>query len=130
MPRVIHFEIHAENPQRAIAFYSGLFGWQFQKWGEMDYWAVTTGPAGTPGIDGGLLPRRGENPSMGGDHSIVSYVCTVDVPKVDDSVAQLGTLGGVVVVPKMAIPGVGWLAYAKDPEGNIFGMMENDPKAA
>jgi hypothetical protein len=129
MLRVIHFEIHAGNPQRAIGFYSALFGWQFQKWGDQDYWIVITGAEGTPGINGGLLPRRGENPAMAGEHPVISYVCTVDVPKLDDAIAQANTLGGMLVVPKMAIPTVGWLAYEKDPEGNLFGMMENDPNA-
>lgn len=62
MPRPVHFEIHAENPQRAIDFYTKLFGWQFSQWGGESYWLVKTGEQGTPGIDGGLLPRRGPRP--------------------------------------------------------------------
>ena len=45
------------------------------------------------------------------------------------SLAKATSLGAVIAVPKMPIPGVGWLAYAKDPEGNIFGMMQPDPAA-
>jgi len=61
MPRVIHFEIHAGNPERAIKFYGEVLGWQFNKWdGPMPYWLVTTGPGGLPGINGGLIQRRGE----------------------------------------------------------------------
>lgn len=61
MPRVIHFEIHAGEPARAISFYEKVFGWTFQKWeGPMEYWLVITGPDDQPGINGGLLPRRGE----------------------------------------------------------------------
>ncbi len=59
MPRPIHFEIHAGNPQRAIDFYTTLFGWKFTQWGTEPYWLITTGDASEPGIDGGLLPRRG-----------------------------------------------------------------------
>jgi predicted enzyme related to lactoylglutathione lyase len=60
MPRPIHFEIHADNPSRAIKFYETLFGWQFTKWeGPMEYWLITTGSGGTPGIDGGLVKRMG-----------------------------------------------------------------------
>jgi len=59
MPRPIHFEIPAENPERAINFYSTVFGWKFDKWaGPADYWLITTGDSGEPGINGGLLPRR------------------------------------------------------------------------
>jgi predicted enzyme related to lactoylglutathione lyase len=51
------------------------------------------------------------------------------VASVDDSVERATALGGSNVVPKKGIPGVGWLAYSKDTEGNIFGMMQNDPSA-
>jgi predicted enzyme related to lactoylglutathione lyase len=126
MPRVVHFEVHAGNPDRAIEFYSKLFGWQFTKWtGPEDYWLISTGDPSTPGIDGGLLPRRGEIDGQ----AIVAFVCTVDVPDVEATVASINRLGGTVVVSTMAIPHVGWLAYAKDPEGNIFGVMEADPDA-
>src|SRR5271154_5487358 len=72
MPRPIHFEIHAENPQRAIKFYTDLFGWTFSKWnGPQDYWLIKTGEPGTPGIDGGLLPRRGAGDA--GDQRVCLY---------------------------------------------------------
>ena len=126
MPRVVHFEIHAEQPERAVQFYTALFGWTFAKWaGAQDYWLIKTGDSG-PGIDGGLVPRRG--PIDG--QAIVAYVCTVDVPSVDDYVARIVAHGGSIALPKMAIPGVGWLAYGKDTEGNIFGVMQTDPAAA
>src|SRR5213078_3335736 len=60
MARVIHFEIHAENPDRAVKFYKDLFGWEFTKWdGPQPYWLIKTGPDGQPGINGGMVPRRG-----------------------------------------------------------------------
>lgn len=128
MPRVIHFEIQADNPDRAIAFYSTLLGWEFKKWeGPMPYWLITTGPASTPGIDGGLLPRRGDPPVPG--QSVNAFVCTVDIENLDDLLARVPAAGGQVVVPKMPIPGVGWLAYVTDTEGNILGAMQNDPAA-
>ena len=127
MARVIHFEIHAEDPERGIAFYQRLLGWSFTRWeGPFDYWLVTTGPDSEPGINGGLLRRMG---AIDGQ-AVIAYVCTVDVPSVDDAVAKAVELGGVVALEKMPIPGVGWLAYVKDTEGNIFGMMQNDPAAA
>jgi hypothetical protein len=128
MSRVIHFEIHAENPERAIQFYSGLFQWKFQKWdGPMQYWMVFTGPKDQPGIDGGLMRRMGPSPVDG--QPVNAYVCTSDVANLEESIATVTRLGGTIALPKMPIPGIGWLAYAKDTEGNIFGMMQNDPNA-
>lgn len=126
MNRVVHFEIHAAEPERAVKFYSALFGWQFTKWGgPMDYWVIKTGEG--VGIDGGLILRRGPAPAEG--QAVNAYVCTVEVANVDDSTTKALAAGGTLALPKMPIPGVGWLAYAKDPEGNIFGMMQNDPAA-
>jgi predicted enzyme related to lactoylglutathione lyase len=123
MPRVVHFEIHAENPERAIRFYQGLLDWKFKKWdGPHDYWLISTGPPQQPGIDGGLIRRRG---AIDGE-AVIAYVCTVDVPSVDEYTKRATEAGGQVVVPKMPIPGVGWLVYCKDTEGNIFGMMQMD----
>jgi predicted enzyme related to lactoylglutathione lyase len=123
MPRVVHFEIHAENPERAVQFYQGLLGWNFKKWdGPQDYWLISTGPPQQPGIDGGLIRRRG---AIDGE-AVIAYVCTVDVPSVDEYSKRATEAGGQVVVPKMPIPGVGWLVYCKDTEGNIFGMMQMD----
>lgn len=127
MPRVIHFEIHAAEPQQAIDFYSNLFGWEFAKWdGPIDYWTIKTGEPGTPGINGGMVRRQG---TIDGT-AVIAYVCTVDVASVDTMVQKISLLGGLVVLPKMAIPGIGWLAYGKDPQGNIFGIMQRDPGAA
>jgi predicted enzyme related to lactoylglutathione lyase len=121
MPRVVHFEIPADSPERAIAFYSRVFGWEFQKWdGPMPYWMVKTGE-GEPGINGGLMPRQAPGSST---------VNTITVDSVDTSVASIQKAGGTLVVPKMAIPGVGWLAYCNDPEGNTFGIMQEDSAAA
>ena len=126
MPRVVHFEIHTGDPERAIKFYNSLFDWTFQKWeGPMEYWMVMTGPAEQPGINGGMLRRQGEIDGQ----AVIAYVCTVDVADIDASTNTAVANGGQVVLPKMAIPGVGWLVYCKDTEGNIFGMMQNDPNA-
>jgi predicted enzyme related to lactoylglutathione lyase len=126
MPRVIHFEIHAEDPERAVRFYRELFGWEFSKWdGPMDYWIIRTGPDGTPGINGGLVRRHG---TIDGQ-AVIAYVCTIDVPSVDMYVQKILQNGGTIALPKMPIPGVGWLAYGKDTEGNIFGIMQSDAGA-
>ena len=128
MGRVVHFEIHAEDPARAQAFYGALFGWTFTQFVPMEYWVVKTGSDAQPGIDGGLLKRMGARPAEG--QAVNAYVCTADVASVEQALEQALSLGGTLAHPKMAIPGVGWLAYAKDPEGNIFGMMQADPNAA
>jgi predicted enzyme related to lactoylglutathione lyase len=126
MARVVHFEIHAADPDRAGNFYKKLFDWQFQKWeGPMDYWLITTGPNEQPGINGGLVRRQGEIDGQ----AVIAYVCTVDVADVDASTNTATSNGAQVVLPKMAIPGVGWLVYCKDTEGNIFGMMQADESA-
>ena len=121
MPRPIHFEIPAVDTQRAIDFYSRVFGWKFHKWeGPTDYWLITTGPDSEPGINGGLLPRR--DPAQ-------PCVNTVGVDNLDLALQAVTGNGGSVALPKMAVPGVGWLAYCKDPDGNMIGMMQNDPSA-
>ncbi len=128
MSRVVHFEIHAENPERCLVFYQSLFGWVFTKWaGPMEYWMIVTGTDAEPGINGGLIKRRGPSPTAG--QAVNAYVCTVNVTDLDGSFAKGQSLGATVSVPKMAIPGVGWLAYLTDPEGNIFGLMQNDQTA-
>ncbi|HEU5155347.1 MAG TPA: VOC family protein [Gemmatimonadales bacterium] len=128
MPRPIHFEIHADNPSRAVQFYESLLGWQFTKWeGPMEYWLIKTGSEGTPGIDGGLVKRMGAAPTEGA--AVNAYVCTVDTDSVDQTIEKLTSLGGKLALPKMAVPGVGWLAYGKDSEGNILGFMQADPLA-
>ena len=121
MPRVIHFEIEAEKPERAIKFYQEVFAWKVEKWeGPVEYWLITTGKENESGIDGGLSRRTEAYPST---------VNTIDVPSVDEYIMKVERAGGSIVRPKMAVPGVGWMAYFKDPEGNLFGMMEADVSA-
>ena len=121
MPRPTHFEIPAGNPGQVMSFYGSVFGWTFQKWdGPMPYWLVTTGPDTEPGINGGILAKR--DPQQ-------PCVNTVTVADVDASIASVTAHGGRIAVPKMAVPGVGWLAYGMDPEGNMFGMMQMNPEA-
>lgn len=119
MPRVVHFEIHADEPTRAAAFYDQLFGWQSEKFGDNDYWIITTGVPNEPGIDGAMLKRRG-----GSGDKVISFVCTIDVDDIDRYTTRAGELGAKQVVPKSEVPGVGWTAYFKDTEDNIFGMFQ------
>ena len=127
--RVLHFEIHASNPEALIEYYTKLFRWDFQAYGPPgSYWLITTGDDDQPGINGGLVPRRGAVPVEGA--AVNAYVCTVGVSSVRELVDSAVMHGGTIALPVMAIPGVGWLAYVKDPDGNIFGLMQNDPSAA
>jgi len=121
MPRPVHFEIPADNPERAIAFYQSVFGWTFQKWdGPIPYWMIVTGPNEEPGINGGLMPRQ---------HPAQTCTNVIGVGDLDGTLALVSSKGGETVLPKMAVPGVGWLAYCKDTEGHIFGMMQPDKAA-
>lgn len=128
MPRPVHFEIHAEDPERALAFYQRVFGWTFQRWGDQPYWVVMTGEDGTPGINGGLLPRQGPAPEVGAP--VNAFPLTVDVPDLDGFLATAQEAGATVAVPKAPVPGVGWLAYVTDTEGNVLGLMQEDASAA
>jgi predicted enzyme related to lactoylglutathione lyase len=125
MARVTHFEIHAVNPERAVDFYTNVFDWKISKWnGPMDYWLIDTGEG--DGINGGLLPRRGEGPHEG--TAINSFVCTVNVHSLNDAIVAIEKAGGQIVVEKVEVPGVGWLCYAKDLDGNIFGILERSER--
>jgi predicted enzyme related to lactoylglutathione lyase len=124
MPRPVHFELTVENMERAKTFYSKVFGWSFQQYGDdsMPYWLVTTGPDGEPGINGGLRGRMpGEGPAT---------INTMGVESVDAAIETITAAGGQVVMPKMAIPNMGWVAYATDTEGVTFGVFQMDSAAA
>jgi predicted enzyme related to lactoylglutathione lyase len=128
--RPMHFEIQASDPAALMDFYSALFGWSFNKWEGGDYWMIHTGPDDQPGINGGLLPRRGPPPAAMA--AVNAFVITVIVDELDALLAKVDSIGSgaQLVVPRMAVPGIGWLAYVKDPDGNIFGMMQPDTSAA
>jgi predicted enzyme related to lactoylglutathione lyase len=122
MPRPIHFDMTADDPERAAKFYGDIFGWTFTKWeGPMDYWMISTGPGDQPGIDGGLGRRRDAEETT---------TNVIDVQSVDDYIERIVQAGGKVITPKGAIPGTGYLAYCADTEGNLFGLMQFDSNAA
>jgi uncharacterized protein len=132
MRRPVHFEIHAENPERAAKFYAELFDWEIKKWdGPVDYWLVMTSgdDPDAPGIDGAIMKRMGANPDPKDPTPVIGYICSVDVEDVDATQAKAEKLGATMAVPKMPIQGVGWLVYLKDTESNIFGITQADTAA-
>ena len=121
MPRVVHFELPAEDPQRAVAFYEKAFGWTITKWeGPFDYWLVTTGSDDEPGINGAITPRMMPEQVT---------TDTIGVESVDDSLKKIVEAGGTVSQPKQAVPGIGYIAYCTDTEGNLFGVIQPDMSA-
>lgn len=131
MSRVIHFEIQADDPQRAIAFYGAAFGWTFEDYSAYTgspYWGVITGSDDQPGINGGLLQRAAAKPGPG--QATNAFVATVGVDDYDATEAKILEAGGQVLLPKAALPGMAWQGYYIDPEGNTFGLHQPDPAAA
>ncbi len=116
MPSIVHFEIPAEDLQRARNFYSKLFGWKIESMLGTDYMMIDT--YGAPG--GGMMKR------MHPDHQITDYI---GVPSVDEYSAKVEKLGGKIMVPKKAVPGMGYFVICMDTENNTFGIWEWDPTA-
>lgn len=121
MPRVMHFEIGSDDPNRAIKFYQTVFNWKIEKWnGPIEYWTVMTGDDTSPGINGGLMKRQKST------ESVMNYIA---VTSVDEYLKKITDAGGKICQSKMAIPGVGYLAVCQDTEGNSFGLIEPDTSA-
>jgi predicted enzyme related to lactoylglutathione lyase len=127
---IVHFEIPADNPERAAKFYRELFGWKINKWENpngIEYWMVETVPTneqGMPirqGVNGGMMPR------MYPSQQPVNYIA---VASVDDAVAKAERLGAKVMMGKTPVPGMGWFAQLTDPEGNVIAVWESDMAAA
>jgi hypothetical protein len=120
MSRVVHFEVPSTN-LASQRFYENVFGWKLTKYeGPTEYWLITTGAKGTPGIDGGF---------GGAANEFKGTVNTVDVDDIDEAIMKVEANGGQIVMPKDKIPGVGWLAYVREPGGIAFGILQADPDA-
>ena len=118
MSRVVHFDLSADDPQRAVEFYRKLFGWKIERWaGPSEYWLLTTGDEAQPGITGGIAKRLAPN-----DSTAVVY----DVASVDAAAARVVACGGSIREPKQALPGVGHLVACRDTEGNTFCLLQPD----
>ena len=116
MGRIIHFEIPSDSPEKLTSFYTKLFGWTFQKYGDMEYWLAGTGDKDKPGIDGAITQRT---------ENVPCTVNTIEVDNIDQARKAIPQHGGQVISETMDIPDVGKFAYCKDPEGNNFGILES-----
>ncbi len=122
MGRVIHFEIHCGDLDRAERFYADVFGWRIDHWegAPLDYRLITTGPDNEPGINGALTERR---TGIDGE-AVIAYVNTIQVEDLAETGRRIEAAGGECVVQPAEVPGVGTVAYFKDTEGNIFGALQ------
>ncbi len=125
---IVHFEIPAEDPARAAAFYREVFGWQIAKSPAMDYWMIRTtaeadenGMPKGPGANGGMMKR------MHPGHQPTNYIGVEDI---ETYTLKVVAAGGEVVVPKTPVPGHGWMIHFKDPEGNFLALWQGDSNAA
>ena len=121
MGRVVHFEITADDPVRAAEFYRKAFDWDVTDWGGPSrYLLATTGPATNPGINGAITERQ--------DH-VQPVINSIDVDSWERAAQAVKEAGGEVLMPKTPITGVGYFAYCRDTERNVFGILESDPDA-
>lgn len=130
MGRLIHFEIHVDNMERAKKFYGEVFGWTFQDYSEyagMPYYGAITGDDKEMGINGALMQRKGSPPET--NQSLNGFACTMGVEDYDSVEAKILQFGGKTALPKYALPGMAWQGYYLDTEGNIFGIHQPDENA-
>lgn len=121
MPKIIHFEINADNIDRVINFYKKTFKWNIEKWkGPVDYWNIEAGNEDEQGINGGIQKREEK-----GDQ-IFNYI---GVSSVDKYAKEIEKNGGKLVSQKITVPGVGYFYMFKDTEGNKLGIMQEDENA-
>ncbi len=114
---IVHFEIPTEDGERAKRFYQELFGWKIES-AEGGYNLITVGE---PGPNGGMMQRQA--PGAG----ITVYI---NVESVDEYVKKIQSLGGTVVMPKTAVPTMGYFAIFLDTENNALAIWEENPQAA
>ena len=114
MSAIVYFEIRFDDAERAKKFYTELFGWKIEKVPGTEYHMITT----QDGTNGGMMKRFNIN------QKITDYF---GVHSVLESAAKVETLGGKILVPKMAIAEIGYFALCMDTEGNVFGLWEDKP---
>lgn len=130
MGRVLHFEVHVDDMDRAKKFYGEVFDWKFEDWSEyagMPYFGAVTGDEKELGINGALMQRQSPPPQP--NQAVNGFACTMGVEDLDATEAKVLELGGKVAMAKYALPGMAWQAYYFDTEGNIFGLHQPDENA-
>ncbi|MBS4220508.1 VOC family protein [Bacillus sp. FJAT-49711] len=130
MGRLIHFEIHVNDMERAKKFYGEVFGWSFQDWSDyagMPYFGAVTGEESELGINGALMQRQSAAPET--NQPLNGFACTMGVENYDKTETKIIELGGKVAKSKHALPGMAWQGYYIDTEGNIFGIHQPDENA-
>jgi uncharacterized protein len=118
--KVVHFEIPCDNPEKTIEFFKKAFNWSFQQFGPEPYWLAITGDEKVPGINGAVMKKRDPKQPI---------VNSISVTDLDSAVKKVEGAGGKIVVPKNSVPGVGYMAYFTDPDGNIHGLWQEDASA-
>lgn len=130
MSKVIHFEVHADDIDRAKTFYTNVFGWQYQDYSDYlgtPYFGVVAGAEDEPGANGAILLRGAARPAL--EQGLNSFCCTISVEDYDKIHDKIIENGGVVALPKTALPGMAWQGYYIDTEGNTFGIHQSDENA-
>lgn len=119
MSTIVHFDVSADNTDRAKKFYTDVFGWKFTDLpGPMNYRLIeTTGLDGKPGVGGGMGKRES------GPAGIINYF---GVQSIDATVKKVLDSGGKIITGKQEIPGWGFLAVCVDTEGNTFGLFQDE----
>lgn len=115
MSRLSHFEMETRDPEKKIAFYKAVFGWEFTEAME-DYWVFTAGPDEENAITGGVLRSSTKE--------ALRTINTIEVANLDEHLAKVERAGGKVTSPKMDIPDTGVFAYCEDAEGLAFGAIQ------
>jgi predicted enzyme related to lactoylglutathione lyase len=118
---VAHFEIFADDVERARRFYERVFGWRFEIAGPPDFYLLSTGPASDPGLTHGLLAKRRSSLATG---ALNSFRCTISVRSITESMAAIEAAGGTIRGAMAEVPGVGKVAEFTDTEGNIACVMQ------
>lgn len=123
MATIVHFDISADNLNRAKAFYETLFGWKISSMpGFPDYYEIkTTALDGTIGLAGGITKREDSQQTF-----ITNFI---GVSSIDETVIRLCERGGKIIRTKQTVPGYGYLAVCRDTEENTIGLFREDKNA-
>ncbi len=121
---IAHFEIFADDVERARKFYEQAFAWRFEVGGPPDFYHIITGPPVEHGISRGLIAKR-RGPAAQGP--INAFRCTISVSSIRDTVTAIEASGGKLRSAIIDIPHVGKVVEFADTEDNIACAMQYVP---